>query len=131
MVEYGGAKVRRVGDAVYAGAVGALKLAMSMPREQWVRTRAFCWWAALLHFDKLMQIPLAVVRENGGGVGYRELFEVFSEATRAAVRTPSASASAMSTCATPRSSAQRSISTEPSRSPTSPRPATVKPLTSA
>ncbi len=33
--EYGGAKVRRVGDAVYAGAVGALKLAMGMPQDCW------------------------------------------------------------------------------------------------
>lgn len=35
MKEYGGAKVRKVGDAVYAGAVGALKLAMSMPDDCW------------------------------------------------------------------------------------------------
>jgi rod shape-determining protein MreB and related proteins len=33
--EYGGAKVKKVGDAVYAGAMGALKLAMSMPQENW------------------------------------------------------------------------------------------------
>ena len=33
--EYGGAKVTRVGDAVYAGAVGALKLAMGMPPDSW------------------------------------------------------------------------------------------------
>jgi radical SAM superfamily enzyme YgiQ (UPF0313 family) len=50
----------------------------SMPREQWVRTRAFCWWAALLHFDKLLQIPLIVLRENFP-VTYRELFEAFAE----------------------------------------------------
>ena len=54
-----------------------------------------------------------------------------SEATRAAVRTPSAMASAISTWATPRCSAQRSISIEPARSPTSTRSATVKPVTSA
>jgi len=35
MKEYGGAKVKKVGDAVYAGAVGALKLAMGMPDEYW------------------------------------------------------------------------------------------------
>jgi rod shape-determining protein MreB and related proteins len=37
MKEYGGAKVRRVGDAVYAGAVGALKLAMGLPTNSWQR----------------------------------------------------------------------------------------------
>ncbi len=33
--EYGGARVKKVGDAVYAGAVGALKLAMSLPHDCW------------------------------------------------------------------------------------------------
>ena len=33
--EYGGAKVKKVGDAVFAGAVGALKLAMCLPQECW------------------------------------------------------------------------------------------------
>jgi rod shape-determining protein MreB len=33
--EYGLVKVKRVGDAVYAGAMGALKLAMSLPGDCW------------------------------------------------------------------------------------------------
>jgi rod shape-determining protein MreB len=33
--EYGGARVRKVGDAVFAGAMGALKLAMNMRVEAW------------------------------------------------------------------------------------------------
>jgi len=33
--EYGGAKVKKVGDAVFAGAAGALKLAMNMPADCW------------------------------------------------------------------------------------------------
>ena len=37
--EYGGAKVKRVGDAVFAGAVGALKLALGMPPDGWERLK--------------------------------------------------------------------------------------------
>jgi radical SAM superfamily enzyme YgiQ (UPF0313 family) len=48
----------------------------SMPHEDWVRTRAFCWMAALLHFDKVMQIPVVLVRELCD-IGYREIFEAF------------------------------------------------------
>ena len=33
--EYGQAKVKRVPDPVYAGAIGALKLAMGLPGSQW------------------------------------------------------------------------------------------------
>ena len=37
--EYGGAKVKKVGDAVFAGAVGALKLAMCVPHDCWENLR--------------------------------------------------------------------------------------------
>ena len=47
-----------------------------MPREDWVRTRTFCWMSAFLHFDKVMQIPLIILHETCG-VSYRELFEAF------------------------------------------------------
>jgi rod shape-determining protein MreB len=40
MKEYGGCKVKRVYDAVFAGAVGALKLAMSMPAEYFSRLKS-------------------------------------------------------------------------------------------
>jgi radical SAM superfamily enzyme YgiQ (UPF0313 family) len=50
----------------------------SMPRADWVRTRVFCWTAALLYFDKVFQIPLTVAHEHSDA-SYRELFELFSE----------------------------------------------------
>jgi radical SAM superfamily enzyme YgiQ (UPF0313 family) len=48
----------------------------SMPHEDWVRTRAFSWMTALLHFDKVMQIPLVLVRDLCD-IGYREIVEAF------------------------------------------------------
>jgi len=48
----------------------------TMPRNDWVRTRAFAWMAALLHFDKILQIPLVLIHEVCS-VTYRELIELF------------------------------------------------------
>jgi radical SAM superfamily enzyme YgiQ (UPF0313 family) len=48
----------------------------TMPREDWVRTRSFSWMAGLLHFDKVLQIPLIVAHECTG-VPYKVLFEAF------------------------------------------------------
>jgi radical SAM superfamily enzyme YgiQ (UPF0313 family) len=48
----------------------------SMPRNDWVRARAFSWMAGLLHFDKVLQIPLIVAHEVTG-IAYRDLFEAF------------------------------------------------------
>ncbi|HUK60463.1 MAG TPA: cobalamin-dependent protein [Stellaceae bacterium] len=48
----------------------------AMPAADWRRTRAFCWITALLHFDKLFQIPLIVAHELSGAP-YREMLEAF------------------------------------------------------
>lgn len=50
----------------------------AMPAPAWRRTRAFSWMAGLLHFDKVLQIPLVVLHETCG-VSYRELIEAFTE----------------------------------------------------
>jgi radical SAM superfamily enzyme YgiQ (UPF0313 family) len=50
----------------------------AMPRPDWARTRAFSWTAALLHFDKLLQIPF-VLLNTLAGVRYRELIEAFTQ----------------------------------------------------
>lgn len=56
----------------------------SMPRRDWVRTRAFGWTAGFLHFDKVFQIVLVMARELTG-LTYRELLELFTEDTQGAV----------------------------------------------
>jgi radical SAM superfamily enzyme YgiQ (UPF0313 family) len=48
------------------------------PKEDWCKTRSLSWMVALLHFDKLLQIPLIVLHEVCS-FSYRELFEVFME----------------------------------------------------
>ncbi|PIQ86834.1 MAG: hypothetical protein COV74_03110 [Candidatus Omnitrophica bacterium CG11_big_fil_rev_8_21_14_0_20_45_26] len=50
----------------------------SMPREDWVKTRAFSWMTSLLHFDKIFQIPLLVIHKLGA-VKFRDLIEIFIE----------------------------------------------------
>jgi radical SAM superfamily enzyme YgiQ (UPF0313 family) len=50
----------------------------AMPPEDWVRARRLAWTAGLLHFDKILQIPLIMAHELGN-VSYRDLIELFSE----------------------------------------------------
>lgn len=48
----------------------------TMPREDWVRARAYMWMANFLHFDKLFQIPSIVIHEVTR-LPYRKIFEAF------------------------------------------------------
>jgi hypothetical protein len=50
----------------------------SMPRVDWARTRVFSWMTGLLHFDKVLQIPLVVLHETTG-LSYRELIGAFTD----------------------------------------------------
>jgi 2-(S-pantetheinyl)-carbapenam-3-carboxylate methyltransferase len=50
----------------------------TLTTEDWIRIRAFSWTVGLLHFDKLLQIPLVVLRETTG-ISYRAMFERFAE----------------------------------------------------
>jgi hypothetical protein len=49
----------------------------AMPAADWVRTRVFGWMTALLHFDKVFQIPLVLLHETCK-IGFRELIELFT-----------------------------------------------------
>lgn len=56
-----------------------LVIATSTLREEdWARTRIFSWMAALLHFDKTLQIPLILAHEICS-ISYRELIEAFTK----------------------------------------------------
>lgn len=46
----------------------------TMPAADWRRTRMFTWMVSLLHFDKLLQIPLVLLRKYAD-VGYRDAIE--------------------------------------------------------
>ncbi len=48
----------------------------TMPPGDWVRARVFCWITALLHFDKMLQIPFILLHEVCS-LSYREMIELF------------------------------------------------------
>ncbi len=50
----------------------------TMPTEEWVHLRVFTWMVTFLHFNKLLQIPL-VAMDKLGGIGYRDMVELFSD----------------------------------------------------
>lgn len=49
----------------------------TMSKEEWVKTRVFCWMVALLYFNKLLQIPFILLNKICS-VSYRELIEIFT-----------------------------------------------------
>lgn len=51
----------------------------SMPRPEWRKARAFSWMAALVHYDKLLQVPILVAHAQCG-VPFRKLLEAFFDA---------------------------------------------------
>jgi radical SAM superfamily enzyme YgiQ (UPF0313 family) len=53
----------------------------SMSRESWRHARSFAWMAALVHFDKLVQIPIIVAHEVLG-LSYRTIIESFITADK-------------------------------------------------
>tara|TARA_B100000315_G_C14567063_1_gene583490 strand:- start:115 stop:2106 length:1992 start_codon:yes stop_codon:yes gene_type:complete len=48
----------------------------SMPKNDWVRTRVFSWMAALLYFNKILQIPFVLIQKICS-VSCRDLIEMF------------------------------------------------------
>lgn len=48
----------------------------TMPKADWVKARIFGWMAALLHFNKLLQIPF-IIAHNICHISFRELIEIF------------------------------------------------------
>ncbi|MFC2070208.1 B12-binding domain-containing radical SAM protein, partial [Chloroflexota bacterium] len=48
----------------------------TMPKEDWARLRVFCWMISLLHFNKLLQIPLILLNKSCA-LSYREMVEIF------------------------------------------------------
>ncbi len=53
----------------------------TMPEDDWRKTRAISWMTALLHYDKLFQIPIILAHELSG-VPYRTILEAFMEVDR-------------------------------------------------
>tara|TARA_X000000950_G_scaffold288169_1_gene403671 strand:- start:12959 stop:14992 length:2034 start_codon:yes stop_codon:yes gene_type:complete len=49
----------------------------TMSRNDWIKTRAFAWWIAFLHFNKIFQIPILFLRHYFR-FSYKEIFTSFS-----------------------------------------------------
>lgn len=49
----------------------------TMPKADWVRVRVFSWMAALLYFNKVLQIPFIILHHNCL-VSFKDLIEIFT-----------------------------------------------------
>jgi len=48
----------------------------AMPKEDWIKTRVFCWMTSLLYFNKLLQIPLMMIIKESS-LKFKGLVESF------------------------------------------------------
>jgi radical SAM superfamily enzyme YgiQ (UPF0313 family) len=48
----------------------------TMPEEDWIKTRVFCWMISLLYFNKLLQVPFLLLNSLYSA-SFRELTEIF------------------------------------------------------
>lgn len=52
----------------------------TMPTEDWIKTRNFCYMTSLLHFDKLLQIPNIIMNQHYG-IKYDDIIDRFVHAS--------------------------------------------------
>lgn len=50
----------------------------TMPLSDWRKTRALCWMVNLIYFNKLLQVPIIILREVYG-IPYKDIFKFFAE----------------------------------------------------
>ena len=48
----------------------------ALPREDWVKTRVFCWLTSILHFNKVLQIVFIVINRVAD-IAFSDLIELF------------------------------------------------------
>ncbi len=53
----------------------------TMSRNDWIKARSFSWWVAFLHFNKIFQIPILLLRHYFK-CSYREIFTSFLKPDR-------------------------------------------------
>ncbi|MCK4364495.1 MAG: radical SAM protein [Thermoplasmatales archaeon] len=52
-----------------------------MPKNDWIKTRIFCWIVSLIYFNKLLQIPIMLINRMNS-INFRELIEIFMQESK-------------------------------------------------